>query len=329
MPRLARIEYPGACYHVLNRGRSGRQVFAEAGDRQAFLDALGAAAGKTGWQVLAFCLAPSGFQLVIETPGGNLSSGMKWLLGTFTGGHRRRHGTRGPLFRGRYRALLVQPDSGPWLARVVDYVHLTPAREHLIGAGTPLRAYPVSSVPAILSPIEQRPDWLDADRTLRVAGFPPNDREAAISYAAHLETLRRMPPEREWRRIRRGWCFGDAAFKTTMTALLRGGSTSLPHGSGAREPRAARAEQIITAELAALGWDEATLGRRPKMSEEKAHIASRLRRETVVTLEWIARRLHMGSVNTVRNLLMARRRRAAEAAAAPEPWLEEFDVRWD
>jgi hypothetical protein len=65
------------------------------------------------------------------------------------------------------------------------------------------------------------------------------------------------------------------------------------------------------------------------MAGEKVRIAARLRRETVLTLAWIARRLHMGSVNTVRNLLMTRRHEESPTTPTPQTWLEEFDVRWD
>ena len=38
MARPLRIEYPGAYYHVMNRGLSRRDIFLEDKDRQAFLD---------------------------------------------------------------------------------------------------------------------------------------------------------------------------------------------------------------------------------------------------------------------------------------------------
>ncbi|MCP5522751.1 MAG: hypothetical protein H7A46_14510 [Verrucomicrobiales bacterium] len=337
MPRLARIEYPGACYHVRSQGRNGRRLLAEAGDRRAFLDSLGAAASRTGWRVLAFCLSPADFQLVLQTPEANLADGMKWLLGRFTGGYHRRHATKGALFRARYRALLIQPPPGPWLGRVIDYVHLTPARRGLITATTPLADHPVSSLPAFLSTTAEHPRWLNrqqAGRALREADFQPGEQNPTVAYAIHLDTLRREAPLPFWRRIERGWCLGDDAFKNSMTGWSRGRRAgSLKRGK--TEDPTATAERIIREELAALGWDEQTLARSPKMAPAKAHIAGRLRRETLQTLAWIARRLHMGSVNTARNLLLIQRQAEAEtgatavAAAMPEPWLEEFDVRWD
>jgi putative transposase len=55
MARKLRVEYPGAVYHVMNRGDRREAIFRDEKDRQAFLDTLGEACGKTGWQVHALC----------------------------------------------------------------------------------------------------------------------------------------------------------------------------------------------------------------------------------------------------------------------------------
>ncbi|HEU0008640.1 MAG TPA: hypothetical protein VFT34_02380 [Verrucomicrobiae bacterium] len=53
---------------------------------------------------------------------------------------------------------------------------------------------------------------------------------------------------------------------------------------------------------------EAELSRRPKGDVEKIGMAQGLRRETSVTLKWIAARLRMGSWSHVSNLLSAARK---------------------
>ena len=101
MARKLRVEYPGAVYHVMNRGGRREAIFKDDQDRQRFLATLGEACGKTGWEVHALCLMGNHFHLVVETPQGNLVSGMKWLLGTYTGRYNRRHKLFGQLFSGR------------------------------------------------------------------------------------------------------------------------------------------------------------------------------------------------------------------------------------
>ena len=107
MARKLRVEYPGAIYHVMNRGDRREPIFRDDEDRQRFLETLGEACAKTGWQVHALCLMPNHFHLVVETPQPNLVAGMKWLLGTYTGRFNRRHKLFGHLFSGRYKALIV------------------------------------------------------------------------------------------------------------------------------------------------------------------------------------------------------------------------------
>jgi putative transposase len=97
MSRKLRVQYPGAVYHVMNRGDRREPIYAEDQDRLLFLDTLAEGCEKTDWQVHAWCLMSNHFHLVSETPRGNLVHGMQWLLGVYTsrssvygGGHARR-----------------------------------------------------------------------------------------------------------------------------------------------------------------------------------------------------------------------------------------------
>src|SRR5438128_11426141 len=84
VPRKLRNEYPGAMYHVMNRGDRREDIFQDGEDRQRFLSTLGEACKKTEWEVHSYCLMRNHFHLVIETPQPNLVAGMKWLLGVYT-----------------------------------------------------------------------------------------------------------------------------------------------------------------------------------------------------------------------------------------------------
>ena len=98
MAHKLRVEYPGAIYHVLNRGDRREPIFKDDQDRERFLQTLGETCTKTSWQVHAFCLMPNHFHLVVETPQGNLVTGMKWFLGTYTSRFNRPHKLFGHLF---------------------------------------------------------------------------------------------------------------------------------------------------------------------------------------------------------------------------------------
>ena len=107
VPRKLRIEYPGAVYHVMNRGDRRENIFLDDKDREGFMATWGEACGKTEWQAHAYCLMRNHFHLVVETPQGNLVAGMKWLPGVYTKRFNIRHKFCGHVFAGRYRALMV------------------------------------------------------------------------------------------------------------------------------------------------------------------------------------------------------------------------------
>jgi REP element-mobilizing transposase RayT len=99
----------------MNRGDKQERIFVDDEDRRLFLATLGQACAKTEWQVHAFCLMSNHFHLVVETPRANLSAGIRWFLGTYTGRYNRRHRLFGHLFRGRFKALNVDAGSPGYL----------------------------------------------------------------------------------------------------------------------------------------------------------------------------------------------------------------------
>src|SRR6266436_345963 len=70
MARKLRVQYPGAIYHVMNRGDRREAIFTSDKDQLLFLETLTEASDKTDWQVHAWCLMKNHFHLVIETPRG-------------------------------------------------------------------------------------------------------------------------------------------------------------------------------------------------------------------------------------------------------------------
>ena len=75
------------------------------------------------------------------------------------------------------------------------------------------------------------------------------------------------------------------------------------YGEERQESQVAKAERVVAEELRRRGWTEGTLRKRAKGDREKVKIAVRLRRETLVTVAWIAARLQMGSIANVNTRL--------------------------
>ncbi len=129
MSRPLRIEYPGAVYHLMNRGASRQKVFLNRADYREFLKTVSEAHDLWGIEVFAYCLMPSHYHLCLRTQQGNLSRVMRHVDGLYTQRFNRRHNRDGSLFRGRYRAVVVDADE--YLLAVVRYIHLNPVGARL------------------------------------------------------------------------------------------------------------------------------------------------------------------------------------------------------
>jgi len=227
MARKLRVQYPGAIYHVMNRGDRREPIFRDEEDHRRLLGTLGEACGKTGWQVHAYCLMRNHFHLVVETPQANLVAGMKWFLGVYTSRFNRRHKLFGHLFSGRYRALVVEGSGDGYLWTVCDYVHLNPVRAKLLRPEQALQEYPWSSYPEYLKRAGQRPAWLRVDRVLGEVGIGRDDAAGRRRLAQAMEERRGKDEPGEWKAVRRGWYLGGAQLegRAAGTEGSRGGAT--------------------------------------------------------------------------------------------------------
>ena len=303
-----RVEYPGAIYHVLNRGDRREPIFLDAADRRRFIETLGEACAKTGWQVHAYGLMPNHFHLLVETPQPNLVAGMKWLLGTYTSRFNRRHKLFGHLFSGRYKSLIVDGSGSGYLKTVCDYVHLNPARAEVVAVEEPLRSYAWSSWPAYLLAPSQRPAWLRVDRLLGEWGLPKDSPAGRQRLEQVLEARRGAEEREEFKPIRRGWCLGEESFRKELLAQMSERLGTEHYGDERAETAEALAEQIIAAELKRRKWKEADLKTRPMGDASKVALAAQLRAETTLTVAWIAERLEMGTRGHLNHLLYRRRK---------------------
>jgi REP element-mobilizing transposase RayT len=303
MARKLRVQYPGAIYHVINRGDRREPIFKDDQDRRRFLETLGEACDKTNWQVHAYCLMGNHFHLVVETPKANLVAGMKWFLGTDTSRFNRRHKLFGHLFSGRYQSLIVDGSGDGYLRTVCDYVHLNPIRAKLLPPEEPLQAYRWSSYPEYLKRAGQRVSWLRVDRVLGELGIQRDNTAGRRLFAQAMEERRGKDKPGEWKAVRRGWFLGGAQLREQLLEMM-GGEMGEHHGGREKqETDKQKAQRLVLEELAKRGWTEQDLKQRRKTDAHKVKLAARLRRETVMTLDWMAQRLQMGCRHTLANCL--------------------------
>lgn len=130
MTRPLRIEFDGALYHVTSRGNARGPVFITDTDRVLFLDILKKTCERFNWLCHAYCLMDNHYHLVIETPDGNLSKGMRQRNGVYTQSFNKRHQRVGHVFQGRYKAIIIQKEG--YLLQVSRYVVLNPVRAKIV-----------------------------------------------------------------------------------------------------------------------------------------------------------------------------------------------------
>ena len=219
MARPLRLEFPGAVYHVLSRGHERSNIYRDNVDREKFLALLATISRDEQWVIHAYCFMSNHYHLLIETPVGGLSHGMRSLNGRYTQWFNLRRERTGHLFEGRFRSIVVQKDSH--LLELMRYVVLNPVRARIVERPGDWRW---SSYRATLGR-EEAPSWLDVDWTLaQFAARRPAAREAFRRFvldaagAARGAELERRP------------YLGDGAFLKKMQRLIeeRGSADEIP-----------------------------------------------------------------------------------------------------
>src|SRR5579871_6302201 len=130
MPRNPRASQGGYCYHVLNRGNGRRTVFHKDGDFAAFVKRLRRAGERVPVRLLAYCLLPNHFHLVLwPRADGELSDYMMWLLTAHVRRYHQHYHGSGHVYQGRFRSFPIQEDAH--LLTVLRYVERNPVRAGL------------------------------------------------------------------------------------------------------------------------------------------------------------------------------------------------------
>ncbi|MEM9303570.1 MAG: transposase [Pseudomonadota bacterium] len=178
MGRPLRIELADAWYHVSNRGAGRQRIFRNDQHRTMLLALIGELRDRHGVETHAYCFMSNRYDLVLRTTEANLSVAMRHLDGVYTQRYNRSIDRDGPLFRGRYRAVLFDAES--CLVAVSRHVHRRP----LVSGTVPrLDRYRWSSYPSYVTR-RVRPSWLVRDTLL--THYADEDRPAR-AYRRYIE----------------------------------------------------------------------------------------------------------------------------------------------
>ena len=133
MGRPQRAAAAGYVYHVLNRANARLTIFEEQGDYEAFETVLTEAVQRTQTRLLAYCLMPNHWHLLVwPRKVGELSHFVGWLTLTHTQrlhAYRRSTGS-GHVYQGRFKSFPVEEDEHYYA--VARYVERNAARANLV-----------------------------------------------------------------------------------------------------------------------------------------------------------------------------------------------------
>ena len=113
MPRIERVDVGNHVYHVMNRANARVKIFDNDQDYKDFENILEEAVKKYNMRLLAYCIMPKHWHLLLyPKKDGDLSLFMGWLTNTHTRRWHTLKGTigQGHLYQGRYKSFICQSD---------------------------------------------------------------------------------------------------------------------------------------------------------------------------------------------------------------------------
>lgn len=191
MPRGPRLDAPDALHHVIARGIERCVIFEHDGDRQEFLERLARSVEPTRTGLLAWCLMPNHFHLLLRTGRTPLSTVMRRVLAGYAVVFNRRHRRSGHLFQNRFKSILVEED--PYLLELVRYIHLNPVRAGLVASVDALARYPWTGHAVLLGQLP----YPAQDTAPVLAQFGRTPRAARRAYQAFIRDGLAAPTARD------------------------------------------------------------------------------------------------------------------------------------
>jgi hypothetical protein len=200
--------------------------------------------GQFNLAMHAYVLMDNHYHLLVETREANLSRAMQWFQTSYSMGFNHRHDRVGPLFQGRFKAVLVEP--AVWGLEASRYVHLNPVRTGRLGLdkqarqadrlgarGRPdarqvqerlkrLRQYRWSSY-RVYAGLEQGPEWLTSTAVLELGGGSGTTRDKQRRYQQYVEeAVREGLRENHWEQVQGRLVLGSREFLERVRLTIRG-----------------------------------------------------------------------------------------------------------
>jgi putative transposase len=130
MPQRSMPFIKDGIYHVYNRGNNRQLIFFERENYLHFLRLVRQHLIIRNIEILAYCLMPNHYHLLVRLRETDLSAGMKGLSLAYTKAINKRFERVGSLFQGRFQAIHVTEPA--YLVHLVKYIHLNPVKAGLV-----------------------------------------------------------------------------------------------------------------------------------------------------------------------------------------------------
>jgi putative transposase len=226
MPRPPRRIKPGGYYHVLNRGNGRLRIFHKDADYLAFCRILAEGVGRYPVNLLAWCLMPNHWHLVLRPDKPEaLARFMGWLGVTHVRRHHEHYHSRGKghLYQGRFKSFPIQDDAH--FRTVCRYVEANPKRAKMVRRA---EQWPWSS-------LTTAPKDVATDEWPRPAKWPVSRPADWLEWVneplsnAEIAGLRTS--------VNRGRPFGDTDWVAKTAKQLNLGNTIRERGRPRKEPK--------------------------------------------------------------------------------------------
>lgn len=120
----------GNFYHIYNRGNNRQIIFFERENYIYFLRLIREHLIKNSVDIIAYCLMPNHYHLLVYLRDENLSDSMKSLSLSYTKAINKRFNRSGVLFQGRFQSIHISQTD--YLINLSQYIHLNPVKASLV-----------------------------------------------------------------------------------------------------------------------------------------------------------------------------------------------------
>jgi len=190
MPRAERIWFPGAVYHIIQRGNNQEEIYREDRDYEWFLRTVREVKRDIAFNIYCYVLMSNHYHMTVKTFDVHISEIMKAINSKYAIRFNQKYERKGHLFQGRFKGILVVENS--YLLELSRYIHLNPVKA---GLAEKPEDYRWSSYHVYKNSDE---DFLvDPDEVLTQLQSAYHDKHESYAQFIH-EKLSQIKEEKDW-----------------------------------------------------------------------------------------------------------------------------------